>query len=149
MAQTYEGGCHCGAVRFRVTADLSRVTDCNCSICAKKGFLHLIVPRDAFDLLSGKDALTTYRFNNHTVRTEQWRYIRYHDGGEELYDEVKDPLEYANVAGKTEFVDIKAELAKWMPKTNAKDIGGKGGAEEGEPPNPKKEANKAAKKAAK
>ena len=62
-AQTYEGGCHCGRVRFRVTADLSRVTYCNCSMCAKKGFLHLIVPPEKFELLSGKDALTTYRFN--------------------------------------------------------------------------------------
>jgi hypothetical protein len=50
-------------VRFRVNADLSRVTECNCSICSKKGFLHLIVPQKAFELLSGKDALTTYRFN--------------------------------------------------------------------------------------
>jgi hypothetical protein len=50
-------------VRFRVTADLSRVTECNCSVCRKKGFLHLIVPLEAFELLSGEDALTTYRFN--------------------------------------------------------------------------------------
>jgi acyl-CoA thioester hydrolase len=62
-AQTYEGGCHCGRVRFRVAADLSRVTYCNCSICSKKGFLHLIVPPEQFELLSGRDALTTYRFN--------------------------------------------------------------------------------------
>jgi hypothetical protein len=61
--QTYEGGCHCGRVRFRVTADLSRVTYCNCSMCAKKGFLHLIVPPEQFELLGGKEALTTYRFN--------------------------------------------------------------------------------------
>jgi len=63
----YEGGCHCGRVRFRVTADLSRVTYCNCSICAKKGFLHLIVPPDRFELVSGGDALTTYRFNTGTA----------------------------------------------------------------------------------
>jgi hypothetical protein len=50
-------------VRFRVTADLVRITECNCSICAKKGFLHLIVPPDRFELLSGKDDLTTYEFN--------------------------------------------------------------------------------------
>jgi hypothetical protein len=61
--QTYEGGCHCGRVRFRVRDDLSRVTECNCSICAKKGFLHLIVPRDRFELLGGEKELTTYRFN--------------------------------------------------------------------------------------
>jgi hypothetical protein len=55
-------------VRFRVTADLSRVTYCNCSMCAKKGFLHLIVPPEQFELISGKDALTTYRFNTGTAQ---------------------------------------------------------------------------------
>ena len=68
VAQTYEGGCHCGRVRFRVTADLSRVTYCNCSICAKKGFLHLIVAPGQFELRSGEDALTTYRFNTGVAR---------------------------------------------------------------------------------
>jgi hypothetical protein len=58
-----EGGCHCGRVRFRVTADLDGVTICNCSMCAKKGIWHLIVPREQFTLLSGKDDLTTYTFN--------------------------------------------------------------------------------------
>jgi hypothetical protein len=60
---TMEGGCHCGRVRFRVTVSLDRVTQCNCSICAKKGFLHLIVPPAQFELLRGKDDLTTYEFN--------------------------------------------------------------------------------------
>ena len=50
MPTTYEGGCHCGRVRFRVTASLDRVTYCNCSLCSKKGFLHLIVPPEQFDL---------------------------------------------------------------------------------------------------
>ena len=68
MPQTMFGGCHCGRVRFRVTADLADVTECNCSICTKKGFLHLIVPPEAFELLSGADALTTYRFNTGTAR---------------------------------------------------------------------------------
>ncbi len=61
--KTMQGGCHCGRVRFKVTADLDRVTYCNCSICAKKGFLHLIVPPEQFELLSGKDDLATYEFN--------------------------------------------------------------------------------------
>jgi hypothetical protein len=61
--QTYEGGCHCGKVRFRVTDDLSNISECNCSMCSKKGQLHLIVPRDRFELLSGEAELTTYRFN--------------------------------------------------------------------------------------
>ncbi len=60
---TYEGGCHCGAVRFRVAVDRHLVEDCNCSICRKKGFLHLIVPRDRFTLLSNADVLSTYTFN--------------------------------------------------------------------------------------
>jgi hypothetical protein len=66
--KTYEGGCHCGRVRFRVTADLSRVSDCNCSVCTKKGFLHLIVAPEQFELLSGEDALSTYQFNTGTAK---------------------------------------------------------------------------------
>jgi hypothetical protein len=61
--KTYEGGCHCGAVRFRVHVRQHRVDDCNCSICTKKGFLHLIVPPEDFELLRGEDVLTTYTFN--------------------------------------------------------------------------------------
>jgi len=68
MLQTYEGGCHCGRVRFRVTADLADVTYCNCSVCTKKGFLHLIVPPERFELLRGKDDLTTYEFNTRTAK---------------------------------------------------------------------------------
>ena len=63
MKQTYDGACHCGRVRFRVTTELARVVDCNCSICAMKGFLHLIVEPACFELVSGADALTSYRFN--------------------------------------------------------------------------------------
>jgi hypothetical protein len=68
MPETMSGGCHCGRVRFRVTADLDRITECNCSICTKKGFLHLIVAPEQFELLSGADALTTYRFNTGTAK---------------------------------------------------------------------------------
>jgi len=57
MLQTMEGGCHCGRVRFRVTGDLTQTTYCNCSICTKKGILHLGVSPDEFELLSGADAL--------------------------------------------------------------------------------------------
>ena len=59
----YEGGCHCGRVRFQVTGDLAQTTDCNCSICTMKGFLHLIVPSQQFELRTGREELTTYRFN--------------------------------------------------------------------------------------
>lgn len=60
----HRGGCHCGRVRFEVLAPARiRVAECNCSICAKSGYLHLIVPKSRFNLLSGADALTTYTFN--------------------------------------------------------------------------------------
>ena len=48
---------------MRVTGDLDETVDCNCSMCTKKGFLHLIVARERFELLAGRDDLTTYRFN--------------------------------------------------------------------------------------
>lgn len=58
------GGCHCGAVRFEVkTPDRVQVEQCNCSMCARCGFLHLIVPASRFRLLSGEDNLATYTFN--------------------------------------------------------------------------------------
>ncbi|HVN84238.1 MAG TPA: GFA family protein [Candidatus Binatia bacterium] len=66
--KTFTGGCHCGRVRYRVEADLATASDCNCSMCAKKGFLHVIVPRDRFHLLSGQDDLTTYEFNTRTAK---------------------------------------------------------------------------------
>jgi hypothetical protein len=62
-AATYEGGCHCGAVRFRVVVESHEALDCNCSICSKKGFLHLVVAKERFSILCGQQALSTYRFN--------------------------------------------------------------------------------------
>ncbi len=61
--KTLEGGCHCGVVRFRVTLADSRVSECNCSMCTKKGIVHLIVPPERFELLKGAEMLTEYRFN--------------------------------------------------------------------------------------
>ena len=74
-----------------------------------------------------RPAVTTYLFNNHAVRSEGWRYIRYADGGEELYDESADPLEHVNLAEKAEQVPRKKEMGKWMPEKNAKDVGPKKG----------------------
>ena len=66
---THRGGCHCGRVRFEVRAPARiRVSDCNCSICGKAGFLHLIVRAEHFKLLSGEEVLTTYTFNTGTAR---------------------------------------------------------------------------------
>lgn len=63
--ETYVGSCHCGVVRFSVRAPAEiEVERCNCSICHKSGYLHLIVPGSRFELLAGKSELNTYRFNS-------------------------------------------------------------------------------------
>ena len=65
----HKGACHCGAVKFDVEAPADvEVDDCNCSICAMIGFLHLIVPKSRFRLLAGEDALTTYTVNTGTAK---------------------------------------------------------------------------------
>lgn len=85
-------------------------------------------------------ALTTHGKDNHAVRTEQWRYIRYADGGEELYDEVQDPLEWKNLADDPQYAAVKSELTAFMPTKNVPQ--GPGGPKKNGP-------NRAAKKAAK
>ena len=66
---THAGGCHCGRVRFQVLAPASiQVADCNCSLCSKFGYLHLIVAAEHFTLLEGRDALSTYTFNTHVAQ---------------------------------------------------------------------------------
>jgi len=75
-------------------------------------------PKAAWD----RPAVTTHRFKNHAVRTEDWRYIRYENGDEELYDEKADPNEWTNLADDPRFAAKKAELAKWLPASNHADI---------------------------
>ena len=66
---THKGGCHCGAVRYEVDAPEHIVAEeCNCSICTKSGFLHLIVPASRFRLIEGADAQSEYQFNTKTAR---------------------------------------------------------------------------------
>jgi hypothetical protein len=60
--KTYEGSCHCGNLRFQVTTDLARVVSCNCSICARSGYLLTFVGADGFKLLAGEGAQTDYQF---------------------------------------------------------------------------------------
>lgn len=65
----HTGGCHCGSVRFEVRAP-SRLTvsECNCSMCSRSAYLHLIVRKSQFRLLQGEEFLTTYTFNTGTAR---------------------------------------------------------------------------------
>jgi arylsulfatase A-like enzyme len=64
-------------------------------------------------------AITTHGQNNHAIRTEEWRYIRYANGDEELYDETHDPYEWTNLAGKPGYSSRQAELAAYLPAINA------------------------------
>jgi hypothetical protein len=65
----YRGGCHCGRVAYEVVGPIQgRVSECNCSICTKKGYLHWIIPRERFRLLTSWEDLSTYTFNTHTAK---------------------------------------------------------------------------------
>ena len=60
----YTGSCHCGAVKFEIDApEEIEANECNCSICAMCGFIHLILPKSKFRLIEGEDSLSTYTFN--------------------------------------------------------------------------------------
>jgi hypothetical protein len=66
--ETYKGSCHCGKVTYRVELDLTRpVIACNCTMCRRSGTLLSFVPVDAFQLESGADELTGYKFNKHLI----------------------------------------------------------------------------------
>lgn len=72
-----------------------------------------------------RPAITTYEQNNHAVRSEHYRYIRYADGSEELYDHRNDPHEWKNLAKNPEYKSVLAAHAKWLPETNVPDAGRK------------------------
>jgi hypothetical protein len=62
VLENREGGCHCGRVRFRAQVDLGLLSHCSCTVCTKKGILHLPVAPENFELLRGKNSLTSYTF---------------------------------------------------------------------------------------
>jgi arylsulfatase A-like enzyme len=114
-------------------ADCQRTVDYTCiypTLCALTGLpqpAHL-EGREITSLLKNPQApwdtpaVTTHGYQNHTVRSEGWRYIRYANGDEELYDDATDPREYTNLARMPEYTARKAELAKWLPKTDAPNL---------------------------
>ena len=67
MKKVYSGGCHCGTVRYDVAADIGEVMACNCSRCAKLGWLLIFVPASDFTLKSGAQATTDYQFNKRAI----------------------------------------------------------------------------------
>jgi hypothetical protein len=93
MMRSYEGGCHCGRVRFRIEFDLAEaaIGECNCSICTKKGILHLPVHRDRLEILKGADDLATYFFGTGTARHTFCRHCGIHP----FYNPRTDPQNYS------------------------------------------------------
>jgi len=67
-------------------------------------------------------AVTTFHKDNHSIRSETWRYIRYADGGEELYNHDSDPYEWTNLAKDPQYASVKADLAQFAPKVNAAEL---------------------------
>lgn len=97
-----------------------------CGLYAKAGLEgHSLVPQ-LKDATAPREwpAITTHNRGNHGIRTEKWRYIRYADGSEELYDVTADPNEWTNLAKNAKFADLKKDLAKWLPENNAPPVPG-------------------------
>ncbi|SRR6478736_1404647 len=65
--QSYQGGCHCGAVRFETSLDVGQAMVCNCSICQKNGSILAFAPADQFKLIAGDDNLSDYQFNKRVI----------------------------------------------------------------------------------
>ncbi|MEZ6043833.1 MAG: sulfatase [Planctomycetaceae bacterium] len=111
------------------TVDFSCIYPTLCSLTGLKIPDH-IEGRDISPLLHDPGtqwdhpALTTHGFQNHTVRTERWRYIRYANGDEELYDEQADPFEYINLADVAAHSLTKQQLRKLLPETDAPNLPG-------------------------
>ena len=72
-----------------------------------------------------RPAITSHGQGNHAIRTKNWRYIRYADGGEELYDHQSDPHEWDNLADQPKHRQLKSELAQWVPAADVKPAGKK------------------------
>jgi len=78
LRREVQGGCHCGAIRFSAVVRTAKVTRCNCSICTKKGYLHLIIPESDFNLISGRDDIATYTFGTQTAKHHFCRHCGIH-----------------------------------------------------------------------
>jgi hypothetical protein len=64
----YAGSCHCGKVRYEVDGELGELTECNCSICRRRGYLLWFIPRDNLHLKTPDSDLSTYSFNKHRIK---------------------------------------------------------------------------------
>ena len=98
-----------------------------CSLCGLEKPKHL-EGEDIKPLLADpstkwdKPAISTFGKDNHAVRTEKWRYIRYADGGEELYDHEADEYEWTNLAKDEKFAEVMQSLQKFLPAVNKPEL---------------------------
>ncbi len=90
-----------------------------------------------------RPALTTHGYKNHALRSERFRYIRYENGEEELYDHKVDPAEWKNLAGDPAYADTKVSLRKWLPEVNAKNAAFDNRSKKGKAKKPKAKLNQA------
>ncbi len=113
--------------RCERTVDFMSIYPTLCELCGIETPSHvqgtsirklLADPQAAWD----RPALTTYGRGNHAVRSEGWRYIRYADGGEELYDEASDPYEWTNLANDPQRTGVKSELSHVFPAENKPEV---------------------------
>lgn len=65
---TWQGSCHCGAIRFAITSDIPELTTCDCSLCRRRGAVMVKVHESDFKLLAGKAQLIEYQFHTRTAR---------------------------------------------------------------------------------
>jgi choline-sulfatase len=65
-----------------------------------------------------RPAITSHNQGNHAIRSERWRYIRYADESEELYDLLSDPHEWDNLVGRSDHSLIMAEHRRWLPSVD-------------------------------
>lgn len=109
------------------TVDLMSIYPTLCDLCGLSTPKHvegatisplLRNPKAAWD----QPAITTFHKDNHAIRTERWRYIRYADGGEELYDHDADPYEWKNLAADPSFAEMKKDLRKLRPAVNKPEL---------------------------
>lgn len=114
-----EKGARCG--RPAELLDVYPTLAALCGLPAKDGIEGVSLGPQLTDANAPRErpAITTHNRGNHAVRTETWRYIRYADGSEELYDVRADPNEWTNLATVPEHAHVKAELARWLPASDA------------------------------
>ena len=95
-----------------------------CSLPPNRQLDGISVVPQLSDATTARDrpAITTSYFGNHSIRTKDWRYIRYADGAEELYDHRSDQPEYTNLASDGRYSDVKDSLAKWVPQRAVSEV---------------------------